>query len=599
MKRWKLLPAASEEFIQRFAEVSSRAAQLLFNRGLDTQQKVDEFLNPDYQKDLHDPFLFQDMEKAVERIYRAIVNNEKIAVHGDYDADGVTSSVVLILTFRRLISAFGGDANNLSVYIPHREKEGYGLNPDTVQYFKEQKIDLVVTCDCGISQIAEGKLCQEAGIDLIITDHHQEPKELPTACAIINPNVKSDKYPDAGLSGVGVAFKLAQGLFRRLNNYQDKIKENFNTEAFEKWLLDLVSIGTVADCSPLLGENRTLVKYGLIVLNKTPRLGLKRLFATAGIGKNGNGVNGNGLDQLPKQKGILNTYSIGFQIAPRINAAGRLDHANVAYELMITEEEAVAEKLAARLQAQNQERQKLTEQMLEEAKAQIKEQVGKNKLLFAIGQGWKTGVVGLVAGKLVELYYRPVFVMGRNKGEIVGSGRSIPEFNEIKALQEVDKYLDRYGGHAMACGFTLKSIDDFYNFQNDLLKVANRELAGVDLSPEVEVEAEITLKELNWELFKELEQMEPFGDANPRPIFLLKKARVSDLSPVGVDNKHLRLIVSDGEITRKTIAFGFGDWYRQLKIGDNIDLVVELGVNEWNGNRELQLKVVDLRLAIG
>ena len=579
-KNWKLKDKISTDIQNEFREVDSIILQLMHNRGLTTQEEIDEFMNPDYSDDLHDPFLFRDMEKAVLRIEKGEKRKEKVLIYGDYDADGVCSSVVLYEIFKKLNL-------NTEVYLPHREKEGYGLNMGACDYIIKQGVKLVVTVDCGVSNKEEVKKLQEAGIDVIILDHHYPPKELPEAHAIIDAKIEDDKYPFRDLAGVGVVFKLVQALVAR-----GRLKQGQ-----EKWFLDLVALATVADCSPLVGENRTLVKWGMVVLNKTKRLGLVELVKAAS-----------------RQLGKIDTYVIGFQLAPRINAAGRMNHANEAFNLLISKDREEAEKMTQDLNMENTKRQKLTDRILEEAKAQIGEFDEQKRLVFASDTkkgNWPAGVVGLVAGKLCELYQRPAMVTGKNsEGKLVGSGRSVLGFNIIEAVGKASGTLEHYGGHAGACGFTIKDEASIKLFKNKMEEIAKRELKDKDLAPVLEIDLEMSLGDVSWELFEQLENFEPFGELNPKPIFLASNLEVASLVGVGDGAKHLRLMVnpsttstSSGQASsgpsvrapRKAIGFGFGDWLEKLKVGDKVDMVFEVDVNEWNGSRELQLKIVDLR----
>jgi len=566
-KKWLVLPSITEDQINKFPEINPIVLQLLFNRQINTQKKIDEFLNPDYGQDTHDPFLFNDMEKAVKRILTAIEKEEKIVVYGDYDADGVSSSAVMVETLKTL----GGKIN---VYIPYRETEGYGLNQEAAKELIEKGTNLVITVDCGISNKDEVKTLQDAGLDVIITDHHHEPPVIPEAFAVINPQLEKEKYPFKFITGVGVAFKVAQALVKQHKNYKVKKLE----EGFEKWLLDLVAIGTIADLQPILDENRVLVKYGLIVLQKTKRLGLLKLIETMS-------------SNLVK----IDERVVGWQISPRLNAAGRLGNASTAYELLITTEADKAEKLSQKLNNTNKERQQLTEKINNEARDLLGE-VKDQKLLSVVGKDWPTGVVGLVSGRLTDQYHLPSLVISKFNGEIIGSGRSISDFNIIEALEKCSEFLSRYGGHDQACGFTLKdekSLDDFIKKMTDL---ATQELKGKKLLPTLEIDTEIKLDQVNWELFEELEKFEPFGEGNYKPKFLAKNLNISEIQSVGKEGKHLRLMVKqDTPIIRKTIGFGFGHWYAKLKQDDKIDMVFEVDVNEWNGNRELQLKIIDLK----
>jgi single-stranded-DNA-specific exonuclease len=527
-------------------------------------------LLPDYGENQHDPFLFKDMAHAVKRILKAVEQKEKIVVYGDYDADGVTSSVIIMETLKALGSA-------AEIYIPFRETEGYGLNLEAAKKIIKEQIKLVITVDCGISNKKEVELLNRGGVDVVITDHHHEPTDLPPALAIINAQLEAETYPFKTLAGCGAAFKLVQALLKKHQDY----KVNQLPPGWEKWLLDLVAIGTIADLQPLLDENRVLVKYGLIVLQKTKRLGLLKLIETMG-----NNVT------------VLDERTVGWQIAPRLNAAGRLNHASSAYELLITEVPDEAEKLAAEINQTNKDRQQITDKVNMEAR-NILGEVNDQKILIVAGKEWPTGVVGLVAGRLTDEYNRPSLVISRYKGEIIGSGRSIPEFNIIEAVEKCGEFMARFGGHAQACGFTLKDEESLAQFIKKITKLAKSELNGQELLPQLTIDAEIKLEEVNWNLFEDLEKFMPFGEGNQKPRFLASGLNINEIQTVGSDAKHLRLMVNhQTSAVRKTIGFCFGSWCDKLKRGDKIDLIFEVDVNEWNGNRELQLKIVDLRIAL-
>lgn len=567
-KKWVLKKPISLEFRKQFPEIPELILQLLYNRGLATQKQITQFLNPDYGQDILDPFLFPDMAKAVERIYQVIKNKEKIAIHGDYDADGVTSTVLLADVLQKLGAKF-------IIYIPHREREGYGLNKKTIKYLASKKIKLIITVDCAISNAPEIDLATKKGMDVIITDHHFEPLVLPKALAIINPKVKKCNYPTYDLAGVGVAFKLAQAIIA-------KDKNNIFLAGYEKWLLDLVAIGTVTDVMPLIGENRTLLKYGLIVLNKTKRIGLKLLAQKADIWP-------------VTETELINSENIGYVLGPRLNAAGRMDHANSAYELLATEDEKEAQKLVDNLENNNQKRQRLTEKIIEEIKNQIKN-LDNQFLILADGKNWPLGVIGLAAGKIKDELNRPVLVISKIGKKLVGSGRSIDEFNLIEALNKVSDCFEVYGGHPGAAGFTLKK-NKIADFRVRITELAKKELKSKDLTPKLAIETELDLADLNWELFDQIEKFEPFGTANPKPLFLVKSLKVESLRQVGSDNKHLKLFLKHEKMIKgfDAIGFGMGQMIEHIKYGDRIEVVCEINLNEFNGKRKLELRLVDLK----
>ncbi|HLD28077.1 MAG TPA: single-stranded-DNA-specific exonuclease RecJ [Patescibacteria group bacterium] len=579
-KRWQIQPTINQDLKDKFPEINDIVLQLLSTRDLTEQDTIDDFLNPNYDTQILDPYLFKDMKKAVDRLMRATKNNEKVMIYGDYDADGVCSTAILFETLKSL-------GLNVDTYIPFRETEGYGLNTKITSQIIDQGFNLVITVDCGIANMAEIKLFQEQGVDVIVLDHHQEPPELPPAYAIIDPAMNSSGYPFTKLAGAGVVFKFIQAIIINQENEDLPIKL---PAGFDKWLLDLVAIATVGDIVPLLSENRVIVKYGLTVLEKSKRIGLLKLIATTN-----------------HNHGNIDTQYLGWRLVPRINAAGRIEHASVAFDLLTTRDIGEVEKLVTVLEQNNRYRQQITEEMMKEAQNQIGEVGDNDYLLIVTGDNWQVGVVGLVAGRLADKYHRPTLAVVKEStpkvfdgvNKYTGSGRSVPEFDITHALSECGEYLTRYGGHPQACGFTVLGDENFTKFASKLKKLAKEKLKYVDLRPQLNIEAEIDLNDINWELWDELEKFEPYGEANPKPLFVAYGVVVMQIQLVGKDNKHLRIMVSpDGNVkVHKFIGFGFGQWCAKLKINDKIDIVFEIGVNEWNGNRELQLKIKDLRVS--
>ncbi|HPA25545.1 MAG TPA: single-stranded-DNA-specific exonuclease RecJ [bacterium] len=612
--RWILKPKFPESMKKDFPAYSGIILQLLFDRGLDTEEKIEEFFKPDFTQDIHDPFLFKDMKIAVERINQAIKNQEKILIYGDYDADGVTSTVLMEKTLRKLIEVNSNSkvsakkselskqqngsrynleptlnnlepTNNVSFYIPHRDIEGYGMNDTAVQKIIADKIDLVITVDCGITNLEAVAELKKNNIDTIITDHHLAEEKLPDALAILDCSMESETYPFKKLAGVGVAFKLAQALFTSQKNPEQYV-------AFEKWLLDLVAIGTIGDVSPILGENRTLVSYGLKVLNKTPRKGLQELIRVSSLS------DGQKLKDLPLGSVLydIDVRNVSFQLVPRINAAGRIDHANLAYELLTTEEELQAVALARDIQEKNTLRQKIAESILNEAKEIVGEIADDKKILIVEKNGWGAGLVGLVAGKLKDKYNRPVILFASDGEKYTGSGRSIAEFNITESMSKCSEFIEKFGGHSQAGGLTIIGQENFQKFKEKIENLAKEKLANIDLVPSIEIDLELNLKDLDWQLLDDLKKFEPFAEANPMPLFLIKKIKIEQMDIIGKDGKHLRFQLKQNNLIRKAISFGTAEeWGSQVKIGDTIDVVVEFGVNEWNGNRELQLKLVDIK----
>lgn len=566
-KCWLVVPPLSQEIKDKFPQLPAIVLHLLFKRGLDNQLAIDEFLNPDYIQDLHDPYKFKEMHRAVDRIYQAIANRQSIAVFADYDADGVCAATLLIQTLGQL------GATKLQVYIPHRDKEGYGMNQEAVKYLADLGVNLVITVDCGITNFKEIESANDLGMDVIVTDHHLESQQLPPALAIIDAHVTGETYPFKELCGVGVAFKLAQALLKDARCPLGSVQ----SESWEKWLLDLVAIGTVADVVPLLGENRTLLKYGLMVLKKSRRLGLQQLAAAGGI-----------------DLSHADPHTIGWQIAPRLNAAGRMDHANTAYVLLSTNALSTAKELADNLQAANSTRQTQVEQMVQQALQQVGQPSDEQKILFVYADGWSGSLVGLVAGRLTQQWHRPAFALGFDQEKYIGSGRSIPGFDITLAIAQHTDLLGRFGGHAGACGCTVTK-ENLPKFIKAMTEQAAAKINNDDLIPTIEIDMEIKITDLNWEVLDQLSLFEPYGQENPKPLMVSRNLKILEIQPVGKDSNHLRIHVQeDGKDVFKTIAFSAAQsWGNQLRVGQKVDLVYEPSINEWNGSRELQLKIID------
>lgn len=559
---WQLKEKAPQEFTEKFPELPPIVTQLLFSRNLHSQEAVDEFLLPDYSQDIHDPFLFKDMDKACQRIYQAIEQKEPITVYADYDADGVSSAVIL----NSVLTDLGA---KVAVYLPHREKEGYGLNVVAVEEIASNNTKLIITCDCGVSNNEEVALANSKNVDVIITDHHAMPEKLPEAHAIIHPQAPGETYPFKFLCGGGVSFKLAQALLKHVSN-KFALKDR---ESKEKWLLDMVAISTVADMVPIIGENRTLLKHGLIVLRKTRRVGLQMMFKVAGL--------------EPKE---INATNIAFAIAPRINTAGRMDHANQAYYLLIETDEAKAASMAAKLNENNSERQKITENIFREAKTLDINQ--DDKLLVFYKADWSAGLISLAANKLLREYNRPCLVICGQGEKIVGSARSLEGFNITEALTKNKDLLLRFGGHPQAAGFTTTQAN-YETLIKNLKKLAEDQLSEALFQSKLEIEKKIDLEQINWELVDWLQKFEPHGQANPEPYFVSENVMISQARKVGSDGKHLKLELAQNNKKIGGIGFGLGNI--DLAVGHNVDIVYNININEWNGNREIQLKIKDLR----
>lgn len=563
MKRWKLKDQQDDKVLD-LPEYPRLILQLLAIRGTNEPEKIEEFLHPDYEK-LHSPFLFRDMEKAVARIARALEEKEKIFIYADYDADALTAAAVVFRSLQKL-------GTTPACYIPDRFSEGYGISKQGLEKIKAGGGKLVITVDCGTNAVIETEFAESLGLELIITDHHEITGELPQAFALINPKNEADNYPFLHLTGVGVAFKLAQALFQKLKAQSSKLKI---AEGWEKWLLDLVAIGTVADCQSLTGENRILVSFGLKVLGKTRWPGLRALLESSGIGER------------------FDTYTVGFVLAPRINAAGRILHAGTAFDLLVADNKTEAGRLAQELNKLNVHRQTITDQILSEASNQA-EMILDKKILLVSDNDWPKGVIGLVAGRLLEKYNRPSLVLEKTEEQATGSARSGNGFDIVAGLAHAREFLTRFGGHRQAAGFSLPAakIDLFYA---KLLEYAE----SIDFEPEepeLVIDCELEPQDISWENYEFLEKFAPFGIGNPKPRFLGRNLAVENARIVGADGKHLKLVLIWQNRRLEAIAFNQGFHLNNLPAGRKLDIVFELDANEYNGRKDLQLKVVDLRI---
>ena len=541
---------------------------ILAKRGIVSEEEVERFFDFDYEKNMTDPVGISGMATAVERIKKAKKEKEKIAIYGDYDADGVTATAVIFETLVNL----GFD--EIIYYIPDRQTEGYGMNPEAIKYLKNQEVNLVITVDCGVTGKEEVELAKQLGMDVIVTDHHNAPEELPSAVAVINPKIDVSGFGENELAGVGVAFKLAQALYRE-----------FSPEKFDqlKWALDLVAVGTIADCVSLLGENRVLTKYGLLVLSKLRRVGLSELFQVGRIAIDENNV--------------PDTQKVAFQIAPRINAAGRMDHANVAYKLLIEKDRAAARLLALELEAKNQERQKITAEIFKEVSSMAENVFKDKKFILAKSEHWPVGVLGLVAGKIAETFRKPTGIFQIQNGMCVGSFRSISEVDIMEVLNSSKELLTRFGGHSQAAGASVapENLEKLYEKMNFEIE---KKMEGKEFRLTLEIDAEVPPAEINWQLVAEIKKMEPFGMGNPEPTFLSRGFLVVEVKIVGNGTKHLKLSLRPDENSPKifdAIGFSFGEKFSGLSVGDKIDAVYNLSEDEWNGSKKIQLKLIDLK----
>jgi single-stranded-DNA-specific exonuclease len=554
-KRWALPAPTATDMDRELSEFRPIEREILSNRGIRTLAEANAYFATDSMGD-YDPFHMTGMERAVERLSSAIRNGERIVIYGDYDADGITATSLLFEVFKKV----GG---SVGYYIPDRFEEGYGVNREALAKIKQQGAQLVVTVDCGIRAIDHVEFARSIDLDVIVTDHHEPGQDLPNAVAVVNPKQLHDPYPFEDLAGVGVAYKLAHALLQSFGEH----------EPIE--CLDLVAIGTVADLSPLIGENRNLVRRGLDRLNKTKRVGLRALAEVSGY-----------------KLGNIGTTSIGFGLAPRLNAVGRLESADPAFQLLTTTDEHAVRIIARHLDEMNRERQRLTRGILEKARSLS---VGDGPIPFivaAVDPNFNEGIVGLVAARLVEEFYRPSIVATYGEHFTRASARSIPEFHITEALDNCADLLERYGGHAVAAGFFIQN-ENLDAFLKRLRGLAESELSGIELRPLLDVDARVQLSDLDGALIEFIEMMEPCGQGNPLPIFATEDLSVIEKRAVGSERRHLKLTVGDESRVFDAIAFRQGHLCETLP--PKVDVAFHFEINDFRGVQSLQLNVLDIR----
>lgn len=556
-KRWLIQPKIDQETDKVLEPYPPFLRQILFNRGIRTLAQADEYLHA--TAPLGDPFLLTDMEKAVERLLIAISNQEEIIVYGDYDVDGVTATVLMVEVIREL----GGKVTR---YIPNRFDEGYGLNIEAVQMLADSGAKVILTVDCGIRSPREADLARRLQVDLIISDHHHPKDELPQAFAVICPKRAGDAYPDKDLAGVGVAFKIAQGLIQRTGRVDLQPEE---------WL-DLVALGTVADIVPLKGENRVLVRRGLNRIRLGKRVGLNALAGAAG-----------------KNIQLITATDIGFILGPRLNAAGRMESAIQAFNVLISDSITEAGMAAQVLEDQNKKRQLDTRRAQEKAQQELGEIENLN-ILTVFDEGYSSGIIGLVASKLVETFYRPAIV-GQIEGAFIrASCRSIPEFHITAALDECADLLERHGGHAMAAGFTVRQ-ENAQALVSRLREITDRELSGQDLIPALHADLELDIYALTPLIYKHLEELQPTGMGNPSVTFISRGVAIEKMGKMGEDGKHLNFSIAGCKIGR-AVAFNQGDWFETwFKEKPRFDIAYSIELNRYYENVTQQLNIRDMR----
>lgn len=559
-KNWVFKPGIPEHINFNLRTYHKVLRQVLYNRGIINEAEANNFLET--RSDVFDPFLMKGMAQAVYIIRSAIRDGKKIVIFGDYDADGVTATALLFLFLRECGASVGK-------YIPNRFEEGYGLTQESLNRLLDMKPDLVITVDCGIRSFFEVDILKREGVEVIISDHHQPLENLPDCLAVICPKQQNDAYPFKGLAGVGIAYKIAKAF---MTQYPE-----FNADADN--YLDLVAIGTIADLAPLSDENRILVKRGLSLLGQSMRPGL---CALAQVGK----------VDLKK----VNAQDIGFIIAPRLNAAGRMSSADKAFDLLVVSDEKKAREYADELNLENVSRQKEVSDSLKIVKEEGEGIHSSEWLIFYVGSELNEGIIGLVASKLCEEYYRPVVIGSERNGIIRASCRSIPDFNIIKALDLCADLLDHHGGHAMAAGFTLTK-DNLDEFVKRLHQISEEQFFGKELQPVIEAEADVSLEDLTTLHMDDLRNLEPTGVENPQPLFVSRNVKMLSRSFIGADNSHVRFKVKAGEGFYSAIAFRMGKIINQLKDNALVDILFAYETNYYNGLETTQLNIKDLRLS--
>jgi len=565
MKKWVIADRVDEDYMKTIAEEDDILAQIFFNRNITTEQEKNDFLNPEYEQ-LRDPFLLKNMDIAVSRLVLALKEKHRIVIFGDYDVDGCTATAILY----RALRSYGG---SVSYYIPDRMKEGYGMTKVAIDHLIDRGTDLIITVDNGTASYDEVGYAKEHNIDVIITDHHEVTKEVPQALAVINPKQLDDPYPFEGICGATVAFKLVCALTMRLGEKDDSIR----LEQL-KWYLDLVAIGTVADVMPLIDENRILVKYGLMVLKKTRNPGIKAIAKVAGI-------------ELEK----VDVRTIGFAFAPRINAAGRMTHAENALKLLLTDNPAEAEMLALRLEQLNRQRQETVKSHIDNVKLELYSRDKIDSVLVLHDASWTSGILGLIAGRVSEEFSRPVFCLAEEGGMFKGSARSSVDFHIVEAMKAVSETLVKFGGHKQAGGFTV-THDHYEIFKQSLISYGDLVLHDDNKVREIQVDAEIDTSRITKKLFRDLQKLQPFGQKNPDPVFAAHAMLVTETKLVGADLKHLKITLKDSHNnTWKGIAFSVEDEIKEIERGERVDIAFSIQENEWKGVTNLECMIHDIR----
>ena len=559
-KKWEGCEAEEtrvKDIVQKY-NISEIIAKVIVNRNIDKTENVEKFLNPT-RKDFHDPFLMPDMEKAINRILKALEDKQKLIIYGDYDADGITSITVL----KKFLEEQGME---VASYIPNRLDEGYGLNKEAIKGIYDDGYRLMITVDCGISGLEEVEYANSLGIETIITDHHEPAENLPNAYAVVDAKRKDNTYPFNQLAGVGVVFKVIQAL---------SIKLGLDEKEYLKYL-DIVCVGTISDIVPLVDENRVIAKLGLKLVEVTKNIGLRTLLETIG-------------------SKTVDSGTISFGVAPRINACGRMGFQQEALDLFLCDNVEEAKKIAQRLNEYNQERQKEEKQIFEQVMKKIEAGEKEKTCLILGSEGWHHGIIGIVSSKVTEMYFKPSILICFEGEEGKGSGRSIPGFDLHDALSKCSKYIDKFGGHSMAIGISIKK-DNFENFKNEVEEFAKDNNVG-DIIPIIHIDEEVSLKNINIEDVESLKLLEPYGEGNKNPLFVFRKLKINSIRSLS-EGKHLKLTLKDENYIIDAIGFNMGNLSEQYRLDDKVDVVGTLDINTFNGNRNIQIILKDIKLTV-
>ena len=560
-KKWEIYKV-DEQKVNKIEQkgINRLLATILSNRGITEDEQIRIYLNPT-REDFYNPYLMPDMEKAVDRIIKAIQEKQKVIIYGDYDVDGITSVTVLksYLEERGL---------NVDYYIPNRLEEGYGLNKPAIESIANKNYNLMITVDCGISAIDEVKYAKELGLEVIVTDHHETAEEIPDAIAVVDAKRKDNQYPCRNLAGVGVVFKLIQAISQKLD---------IDEKEYLKYL-DIVCIGTISDIVPLVDENRVIVKLGLKLLQQTKNIGLKTILMLSGYNK-------------------IDSSTISFGVAPRINACGRMGHQEEALKLFLSKDINEVNELAQILNEYNRQRQEKEKSIFLEAVEKIQaNELDKNNVIIIDGEGWHHGVIGIVSSKITEMYFKPSILLCFEGEEGKGSGRSVPGFDLHEALQKCSNNLYKFGGHSMAVGLTVKK-EQYEEFKKQLEEIGQEQKVD-KIMTKLKIDSQIDINEINNEMVESLKEMEPFGEENKTPLFVFKNLKIDSIRALS-EGKHIKLTLKkENSNIIGAIGFNMGNLTDEYYIGDKVDVVGTLEINTYNGEESLQIVLKDIMKSI-